>query len=94
MGETMDGTMNREVEQIKDQYPMSDYKDPLLGEVVTIGEAMLLWKKSRNAIKNACLTRGVEARVSLTGGAWLITVSSLVERYGKPEKDVLQCLKS
>lgn len=83
-----------EMDKIRDEHPMSDYKDPVLGEVVTIGEAMKIWGKSRNAIKNACLVRAVDARLSITGGAWLITVVSLTQRYGKPTKDILSCLKS
>ena len=85
--------MSQEAIQAKADYPMSDYDDPLLGEVVTLGEAVQMWSKSRNALKNACLTGAVKARVSITGGAWLITVASLIERYGKPTKDVLSWLK-
>lgn len=78
----------------KDVFPMSDYDDPSLGEVVTLGEAMTIWQKSRSAMKNACLTGAVDARRSITGGSWLITVVSLINRYGKPEKDILSWLKS
>lgn len=89
MGEELDGKMN-----VADQYPMCDYSDPALGEVVSLGEACVIWKKSRNALKNACLVGRLESRKTLTGGSWLITTVSLTREYGKPEKDILSCLKS
>lgn len=75
---------------------MCDWDVPTLGEVVTMSEACVLWGKSRNAIKNAILTRKLAGRKAFTGGDWLITVTSLTEVYGKlsSEKDVLSWLKS
>lgn len=75
---------------------MCEWSMPILGEVVTLSEACIIWGKSRNAVKNAVLTHRVTGRKAFTGGDWLLSVASLMEFYGKPseEKDMLTCLKS
>lgn len=83
----------------EDQLIMCDWDNPLLGEVVTLSEACVLFGKKRNSLKNAVLTHKLQARRSFTGGDWLITLSSLINKYGKPltldnGKDILTWLKS
>ena len=75
---------------------MSEYHEAILGEIVTLSEACLIWGKSRNALKNAVLTHKIAGRRAFTGGDWLVSVASLITVYGKPseEKDVLSWLKS
>jgi hypothetical protein len=75
---------------------MCEYSNPILGEIVTMSEACVIWGKSKNAIKNAVLTHRIEGRKSFTGGDWLLSVASVIEYYGKPsdEKDMLSWLKS
>lgn len=76
-----------------------DWSMPILGEVVTLSEACVMWGKSKNALKNAALTQKVAARKSFTGGDWLVSVESMVKVYGQPvvfedEKDILSWLKN
>lgn len=77
----------------QEELVMCDWSDPSLGEVVTLSEACLMWEKSQTAMKQACFVH-LKARKSFSGGSWLISVASLIEHYGKPEKDILSCLKS
>lgn len=75
---------------------MCEWSEPMLGEVVTLSEACIIWQKSRTAIKNAVLTHRITGRKAFTGGDWLLSVASLIEYYGKPseEKDILSCLRN
>ncbi len=78
----------------KDQLIMCDWSAPVLGMVVTLSEASLMWDKSHGALKNAVLMRKLEARRAFSGGDWLVTVSSLEKLWGKPQENILLCLKS
>lgn len=72
---------------------MCRWTTPVLAEVVTLSEAVVMFGKSVTAIKQAIYTHKVDARLSFTGGTWIITLESLIRRYGQPTKDVLSCLK-
>lgn len=54
---------------------------PALGEVVTLAESLVITGKSRTAVINAVVGGKVKGRRSLTGGEWLIDLTSLVAYY-------------
>jgi len=66
------------------------YKAKILGDVLTLPEAEIIFKKHRSTIERAILKRQIEARKAVTGGTVLITVRSLIARWGEPADDVLE----
>jgi hypothetical protein len=65
------------------------YSNRVLGDVVTLPEAVMLWKKNRSTVVMAIAKGGLSARKTLSDGTVLITVGSLIARWGEPEQDVL-----
>lgn len=65
--------------------------NPIL-EVVTISEAVQLWQRNNVSIRRAIGTgrRPLMARKSPDSpmGIWLISVESLINRWGQPKKNV------
>ena len=56
--------------------------------VTTISEVSKLWYLSRTAILYAIDAGLITARKS--GKVWLISVNSVVNRYGKPKKSIIE----
>jgi hypothetical protein len=60
----------------------------LLGQVVTMSEAVRLWGKPRNtimyAIDASTGAKPTDLIYRKSGRVWLITVRSLVRRWGRP----------
>jgi hypothetical protein len=70
---------------IKHQFdPDCQFVDRMLGMVITIQEACIFWGKSRRTVDWAILRDEVTARKSVTGGTWLLTYYSCMEKWGEP----------
>lgn len=69
------------------------YRAQLLGDVVTLSEAELLFKKHRSTIERAILKDKLETRKAITGGTILITIRSLIARWGEPDNDIIESLQ-
>lgn len=70
------------------------YQEAVLGQVVTLPEACLLWGKSRSTLIMALAKMQIRGRRSLTDGSWLITFESMERRYGRPNSEILKNLYS
>lgn len=70
------------------------YTAEILGDVITMSEAELLWNKTRDTLYLAWALRKLEARKALTDGAVLFTVRSLIILYGEPCADTVKQLQS
>lgn len=69
------------------------YDAEILGDVVTMPEAELLWNKTRDTLYLAWALHKIEARKTVTDGGVLITVRSLVILYGDPALDLVKQLQ-
>lgn len=65
------------------------FTDLRLADTVTIQEAALIWKRTEAAIRYHIKRGNVKFRKALSGGTYLITRQSLVERFGAPSDDIL-----
>lgn len=65
------------------------YSDAILSSVVTRSEASLIWDKELSTIDYNLGRNMLAWRKSLTDGAILITVKSLIARWGIPQDTIL-----
>lgn len=65
------------------------YSDAVLSFVVTRSEAAEMWGKALSTIDYQCLKGGLAYRKSITDGAVLIPVRSLIALWGLPKDDIL-----
>lgn len=87
----MANIVNRE---IPEPTPDMRFTDPSLQWVLTLSEASVMWGKSETALRVAMWKGQISGRKSFTGGNILISYLSLVDHYGEPKKDTIQCLLS
>lgn len=66
-----------------------EYANTLLGEVVTVPEACIIWSKARQTVDDAIKYRKLESRLAITGGTYLITVRSCVQLWGEIPEEAL-----
>lgn len=71
-----------------EKVPMMVTDNPDLFNVLTLPEVALLWGVSRRQVDYAIWRDELSARMSLTGGSWLVSYDSCVSLWGKPSKTV------
>jgi hypothetical protein len=67
---------------------LCEFYDATLICVVTLSEACYMWGKSETAVRTAMYKHQIQGRKPITGGDWLISRVSLVNRWGEPKKDL------
>jgi hypothetical protein len=65
------------------------FTNPVLGEVLTMAEAMALWNLQRRTLEMQIWQGKLETRKAVTGGTILIARASLVSLHDEPKKDLL-----
>lgn len=66
------------------------YNEAVLGTVITITEAMLMWPHvTRNEIMMRMYEGRLSGRKSFTGGTILVSFTSMVINFGKPKNHTL-----
>ena len=74
---------------VRDSYGLQVFDDAVLMTVVMMPEVCKMWECSRRKVENAIFQGAISARLSITGGGWLINFESVVEAWGEPVNDLV-----
>ncbi len=62
------------------------YDNAVLGQVITLAEAIVMWGKSRTAFINQIEKGRIASRRAVSGGTRLLVVADIIKLYGQPKK--------